>query len=197
MFEASHSREILQAGKNAGFLLNFHGDELHPTKSAELGAELGATAISHLEWVSENGIKAMAQKEVVGVLLPTTAYVLRIDPPPARKLIDGGVPVALGTDFNPNAYCMSMPFVMNLACVTMRMTPNESLVASTINAAASMNRSSTHGSLEVGKLADFVLIDTPRWEHIIYRMADSPIQAVYKNGVRVVGESCVSTHRVL
>lgn len=80
----------------------------------------------------------MAEKKVVGVLLPTTAYVLRIEPPPARKMIDNGVPIALGSDFNPNAHCMSMPMVMNLACILMRMTPQEALNAATINAAGTL-----------------------------------------------------------
>lgn len=104
-------------------------------KSAELGAELGAVAISHLECVSDEGISAMAQKEICAILLPTTSYILKIPHAPARKLIDNNVPVALATDFNPNAHCMSMPFVMNLACVQLKMTMNEALVASTINAA--------------------------------------------------------------
>jgi imidazolonepropionase len=77
----------------------------------------------------------MARKPSFAVLLPTTAYVLRLEPPPARKLIENQVPVALGSDFNPNAHCLSMPHVMNLACVLMRMTMNEALAAATINAA--------------------------------------------------------------
>eukprot|EP01083_Nonionella_stella_P071048 190564_1 len=186
VFSTDQSREILNAGKDAGMKLNFHGDELHYTGSAEMGSEIGATAISHLEWVSDEGMKAMAHKGVVGVLLPTTAYTLRIDPPPARKLIDAGVPIALGSDFNPNAHCMSMPTVMNLACVTMRMTMPEALNAATINAAASMARSSTHGSLEVGKSGDFIVLNAPRWEHLIYQLCDPPIEAVYKKGVKVV-----------
>ncbi len=121
----------------------------------------------------------------MGVLLPTTAYALRIHPPPARKMIDAGVPVALGSDFNPNAHCMSMPFVMNLACVTMRMTLNEALNAATINSAASLNRGELHGSLEVGKYGDFVVLDTAPWTHIIYEMVDPPIGSVYKRGRRV------------
>lgn len=72
--------------------------------------------------VDDEDIRAMAENKIVAVLLPTTAYVLRLERPPARKMIDAGVPVALGSDFNPNAHCLSMPFVMNLACVTMKMT---------------------------------------------------------------------------
>ena len=124
----------------------------------------------------------MAKKPTFAVLLPTTAHLLRLEPPPARKLISGSVPVALGSDFNPNAHCMSMPYVMNLACVQMRLTMNEALVAATLNAAASLNQSHSHGSLEVGKKADFIILDAPRWEHIIYQLVDPPIAKVIKYG---------------
>ena len=73
-----------------------------------MGAELGARAISHLEEISDAGIEAMAKANSVAVILPTTAYILRLKPPPVRKMIEAGVPVALGTDFNPNAFCTSM-----------------------------------------------------------------------------------------
>lgn len=147
-----------------------------------MGAELGACAISHLECVSDAGMAAMARAGTVATLLPTTAYVLRIHPPPARRLIEAGVPVALGSDFNPNAHCVSMPHVMNLACVMMKMTVAEALVAATINAAASIKRAATHGSLEVGKAGDFVLLNAAPWEHIVYELCDPPIEAVFKRG---------------
>ena len=85
--------------------------------------------------MDEAGIKAMAEKGIMGVLLPTTHYLLKLKDPPTRKMIDGGVPVALGSDFNPNAYCFSLPFVMNLACINYKMKPNEALVAATLNSA--------------------------------------------------------------
>jgi imidazolonepropionase len=182
VFDTPTSQRILKAGQAAGLRVNFHGDELNPTASAELAGALDATACSHLEHISDAGIAAMAKAGSVGVLLPTTAYVLRIEPPPARKMITGGMCVALGSDFNPNAHSLSMPFVMNLACVTMRMTCNEALVAATINAAASVNRSATHGSLELGKYGDVVVLDAPQWEHIVYQLVDPPISAVFKEG---------------
>merc|ERR1712004_382876 len=134
-----------------------------------MGAELGARAISHLEEVSDAGIAAMASSGTCAVLLPTTAYILRLTPPPARKMLAGGVPVALGSDFNPNAHCLAMPMVMHLACVLMKMTMTEALTASTINAAASVGKSETHGSLEIGKYGDMLILDAPRWEHLIYQ----------------------------
>ena len=73
-----------------------------------MGADIGALAISHLEEISDNGITRMAQSGSVGVVLPTTAYILRLKPPPVRKMIEHGMVIALGSDFNPNAYCMSM-----------------------------------------------------------------------------------------
>lgn len=182
VFHTEDARRILQAGKDAGFLLNFHGDELSPMKSAELAAELGAVAVSHLERVSDDGIRQMAEKNICAILLPTTAYVLGIAYPPARKLISSNVPVAIASDFNPNAHCLSMPFVMNLSCVNMKMTMNEALVAATLNAAASLNRSSMYGSLEVGKMGDCVIIDAPIWEHLVYEIVDPPISHVVHHG---------------
>ncbi|XP_042549316.1 probable imidazolonepropionase [Dipodomys spectabilis] len=169
VFDLDSTRRILQSGKEMGLQINFHGDELHPMKAAELGVELGAQAISHLEEVSDEGITAMAKAQCSAVLLPTTAYMLRLKQPRARKMLDEGVIVALGSDFNPNAYCFSMPMVMHLACVNMRMSMPEALAASTINAAYALGKSHMHGSLEVGKQGDIIIINAPRWEHLIYQ----------------------------
>jgi imidazolonepropionase len=182
IFEIEDTRKILEAGVALGLSINFHGDELHPIKASELAGELGALACSHLEMVSDEGIAALGKRPTVAVLLPTTAYVLRLHPPPARKMIEAGVPVALGSDFNPNAHCLSMPMTMNLACILLRLTMPEALVAATINAAHSMNRSATHGSLEHGKAGDLLLLNCPSWEHLIYEIADPPIQHVFKGG---------------
>ncbi|XP_036879004.1 probable imidazolonepropionase isoform X3 [Manis javanica] len=169
VFDLDSTRRILQSGKDIGLQINFHGDELHPMKAAELGAELGAQAVSHLEEVSDEGIAAMATARCSAVLLPTTAYMLRLKQPRARKMLDEGVIVALGSDFNPNAYCFSMPVVMHLACVNMRMSMPEALAAATINAAYALGKSHTHGSLEVGKQGDLIIINSSRWEHLIYQ----------------------------
>uniref|UniRef100_A0A8C5Q7E4 Probable imidazolonepropionase n=1 Tax=Leptobrachium leishanense TaxID=445787 RepID=A0A8C5Q7E4_9ANUR len=163
VFDLESTKRILQAGKAIGLHLNFHGDELSPMNSAEMGALLGAHAVSHLEEVSDEGITAMAKAKCSAVLLPTTAYIL------SKDMLDAGVIVSLGSDFNPNAYCLSMPMVMHLACVNMKMSLSEALAAATINAAYSLGRSHTHGSLEVGKQGDVVVINASRWEHLIYQ----------------------------
>nr|KAG5697100.1 hypothetical protein BaRGS_002016 [Batillaria attramentaria] len=165
VFDLQQSRDILLAGKAAGLTINFHGEELHRLYSAEMGAEIGATCISHLEEVSEEGVAAMARAGTVGVLLPTTAYNLRLTPPPARAMIETGMAVALGSDFNPNAHCVAMPLVMNLACVTLRMSMAEALVAATLNAAAALGQADLHGSLERGKLGNLLVLDAPRHTH--------------------------------
>ncbi|GAA6100882.1 probable imidazolonepropionase [Tachysurus ichikawai] len=169
VFDLNSTRQILQAGKDIGLNINFHGDELHPMNSAQLGAELGALAISHLEEVTDQGIAALARAKTCAVLLPTTAYILRLPCPRARDMLDAGVIVSLGSDFNPNAYCCSMPMVMHLACVMLKMSMTEALAAATINAAYALNHSQTHGSLEPGKQGDLLIINAPRWEHLIYQ----------------------------
>lgn len=186
VFSCDQSRRILEAGRErGGWKMNFHGDELNPIGGAEVGAELGAHGISHLEEISEAGILAMAKSKSVAIILPTTAYILRLKNPPVRAMIDAGVPVALGTDFNPNAYCLSMPAVMHLACVNFHMSLNEALVAATINSAASLGKGQTHGSIEVGKRANFILLRANRWEHLVYRLAshDDIIETVICGGV--------------
>lgn len=183
VFNPESTRLVLEAGEAIGLLGNFHGDELTYQGCGELAGKLKCRAVSHLEHVSDEGIAAMGESQTAAVLLPTTAYALRIKPAPARKLIDNDVPVALGSDFNPNAHCLSMPHVMNLACITMKMTVEEALVASTLNAAYSMNMQETHGTLEIGKHGDMVLVDAPRWEHVIYQFGGPPpISVVIKDG---------------
>ncbi|TYZ63606.1 hypothetical protein PybrP1_002550 [[Pythium] brassicae (nom. inval.)] len=154
-------------------------------QSGALAADLHARAVSHCEMLSPADIAAMAShapEPVFAVLLPTTKYILKLPSPPAREMIRAGVPVALGSDFNPNAHCMSMPMTMNMACVLFGMTMNEALVGATINAAASIDRAATHGSIEVGKLADLVVLCAEQWEQVIYEMVDPPIVFVVKKG---------------
>jgi len=187
VFEIQDSQRILEAGKAAGFRVNFHGDELNPLGGAEMGAAIQAEAISHLEEISPAGIQAMASSGSVGVILPTTAYILRLKSPPVRDMINCGMVVALGTDFNPNAHCLSMPMVMHLACVNLKMTLNEALAAATINAAHSIGRGASHGSLQVGKVADMLVLGEQRWEHLVYQLGSRDvIRHVVKKGSIVV-----------
>uniref|UniRef100_A0AC35TRY4 Probable imidazolonepropionase n=1 Tax=Rhabditophanes sp. KR3021 TaxID=114890 RepID=A0AC35TRY4_9BILA len=184
VFELESSKEILVAGKNSGLRINFHADELTPLGGAEMGASINAHAMSHLEEISDEGISAMAKSDTVAVLLPTTAIILKLPAPPARKMIDASVIVALGSDFNPNAYCSSMPTVMHLACITFRMSMAEALVGATLNSAFSIGRGQSHGAIAKGRVGDLVLLEASSWEHIIYRLSGHQhiIKRVIKKG---------------
>ena len=131
-------------------------------------------------------MKAMAEAGSVGVILPTTAYILRLKAPPVREMLEHGMIVALGSDFNPNAHCVSMPIVMHLACVNLRLSLNEALAAATINSAHSLGRSETHGSIEVGKFADLIILSEKKWEHVVYQLGQQDvIRTVIKAGTEV------------
>jgi len=195
VFELETTKRILEAGRAIGLRLNFHADEISDLGGAEMGASISAEAMSHLERVTDKAIHEMAKNGCVGIILPTTAYMLRLEAPPVRKMIEAGVPIALGSDFNPNAFCLAMPMVMHLACILCHMSLEESLIASTLNAAAALGMSSTHGSVEVGKKADLVLVDIPIWEHLIYQFGehDHLIQMIVKDGLVAYDKSAVSS----
>jgi imidazolonepropionase len=125
------------------------------------------------------------QRPTIAVLLPTTAFILHLQRPPARQMLEAGVPVALGSDFNPNAHCLSMPTVMHMACVDMRLSMPEALSAATINAAASMGKSDQHGSLQPGKWGDVIVLSADTWEHLIYQIPP-PIEQIFKKGKPVM-----------
>jgi imidazolonepropionase len=168
-FELDESREILQACRRARLGLKIHADELSPLGGAELAGELGATSADHLLHVSERGIAAMKSSGVIAVLLPGTAFSLNAEYAPARRMIDAGLAVALGTDFNPGTCLIySMFFMIALAVLKMRMTIEEALTAATLNAAAALRRAHLTGSLEPGKRADLVLLDLENYKQIPY-----------------------------
>jgi urocanate hydratase len=167
-FSAEQAERILETGKAAGMAPAFHGDELSDQGCGELAARVGALSVAHLEHLSDAGIAAMARAGTVALLLPTTAFLLRLAPPPARALIDAGVGVALGSDFNPNAPTLSMPLVMNMAAVQCRLSMEEVLVAATLNSAAALGVAKRVGTVEAGKRADLLLLSTPTWQHLVY-----------------------------
>lgn len=184
VFSAAESRRILLAGRDVGLLPRLHADEFVDSGGAALAAELGAFSADHLMAVSEAGIASLEKSDVVAVLLPGTSFFLLKDAwAPARQLVAAGVPVALATDCNPGScYCESLPFVLTLAVFRLRLTVEEALVATTLNAAASLGLAAEIGSVEVGKRADLVVLDAPNLFHLAYHLGVNPVAAVVKSG---------------
>jgi imidazolonepropionase len=192
VFTREQSEKILEAGKRWGLTPKIHADEIVSFGGAELAAKVGAISADHLLKVSDEGIRRMAEAGVVAVLLPGTALFLMEQPARARALIDAGVPVALSTDRNPGSSpTESVPLIMNLACLTMKMTPAEVLVASTINAAHAIGRADQIGSIEVGKKADLVMFDAPNYVYLQYNFGVNLVDTVFKQGKVVVKDGVV------
>lgn len=188
VFTIQQARKILNEGKKSGLKPKIHADEIYWTGGAELASEIGCISADHLLKSSDKGIKKMAEKGVIGVLLPGTSFTTMEKYADARKYIDYGLPVALGTDFNPNCWVNSMGFMIALACYNMRMTPAEAIVASTINASFAIGKEKEIGSLEIGKKADILILNVPNYESIPYKIGMNIVDTVIKNG-RVVVEN--------
>ncbi|MEK5230413.1 imidazolonepropionase [Lysinibacillus sp. FSL K6-0232] len=187
VFTPEQSRRILEAGKALGLTPKIHADEIEPYKGAELAAEVGAISAEHLLVASDEGIQKMAEAGTIAVLLPGTAFFLRAPFARGRLMIDEGIPVAISTDFNPGSSpTMSLPFIMNLACMHMGMTLEEVLAATTINAAYAINRGAQIGSLEADKQADVILLDVANYKQLQYFYGMNHTNTVIKNGRIVV-----------
>lgn len=189
VFTADQSRRILRAATSYGLRPRLHADELAPSGGAELAAEIGATSADHLATPSEAGIDALAaaaggEHPVVATLLPaTTWFLMKGHHAPARTFIERGVPVAIGTDFNPGTSpTPSLPLAMTAACLNLRMTPDEVLAAVTINAALALGLADEIGSLEGGKQADLVIWNVPTSRQIPYWPAADLVRTVVKRG---------------
>ena len=187
VFTPEQSRRILEAGKALGLTPKIHADEIEPYQGAELAAEVGAISAEHLLVASDEGIRKMAEAGTIAVLLPGTAFFLRAPYARGRLMIDEGVPVAISTDFNPGSSpTMSLPFIMNLACMHMGMTLEEVLTATTINAAYALNRGEQVGSLEAHKKADVLILDVENYKQLQYFYGMNHTHTVIKNGQVVV-----------
>ncbi|MCU0852946.1 MAG: imidazolonepropionase [Thermoplasmata archaeon] len=192
VFTADQSRRVLLAAKELGMKLKVHADEFKASGGAELAAEVGAVSADHLARPSDDGLMALVRKDVVGVLLPGTPYSsMSKEYADGRRLIDLGIPVALGTDLNPNCWNESMQFTISLACHKMRMTPAEAITAATINSAAAVGMEKRVGTLERGKRGDVIVLDVPSHAHVPYRFGTNLCSTVVKDG-RVVWEKAAS-----
>jgi len=198
VFTPEQSRRILEAGKALGLTPKIHADEIEPYKGAELASEVGAISAEHLLVASDEGIQKMAEAGTIAVLLPGTAFFLRAPFARGRLMIDEGVPVAISTDFNPGSSpTMSLPFIMNLACMHMGMTLEEVLTATTINAAYALNRGHQIGSLEAGKQADVIILDVANYKQLQYFYGMNHTNTVIKDGRVVVQDGILLKNQLV
>ena len=182
-FDAAQARRYLEACRDAGLALRLHGDQFTESGAIALAVELKARSVDHLEATGEEGIRALAASDVVGVLLPASALFLDRPMPPVRALVDGGAAVALATDFNPgSAFCESLPLVCSLAATQLKLAPAEALAACTVNAAHVLGRADRKGRLAPGYDADIVLLDAPDWRYLAYHLAGQLVHTVVVRG---------------
>jgi imidazolonepropionase len=189
VFSPAQSRRVLEAGVALGLRPRLHADELRPSGGAELAADIGAASADHLAVPSVAGIDALARaadegRAVVATLLPaTTLFLGHAHDAPARELIERGVPVALGSDFNPGTSpTPNLQLVLSLAVLRLEMTAAEALAAVTVNAAYALGLGETHGSIEVGRQADLVAWAVPTHAQIPYWLGANLVLAVVKRG---------------
>ena len=187
-FNVNDSRKILQTATQHSLIPRLHADEFTDSGAASFAAEIGAISADHLMEVNDQGIKDMARAGVIAILLPGTTFFLGDHSyAPARKMISGGINVALATDFNPGScHIQSMPFIISLACLFLDLTIDEALKAATWTGACALNVEENVGSIEVGKKADLIIWDLDTPEEIPYNVASVPIQNVIKNGKLVI-----------
>ena len=171
-FDAAQARRYLTACSDAGLALRLHGDQFTEQGAIPLAIELGARSVDHLEATGDEGVRALARSEVVGVLLPASALFLGRPMPPARALVDAGAAVALATDFNPgSSFTESLPLVCSLAATQLKLSPAEALSAVTVNAAHVLGCADRVGRLAAGFDSDIVLLDVPDWRYLAYHLA--------------------------
>jgi imidazolonepropionase len=181
-FNVEQSRRILEAGRTHGMKLRIHADWLAHSGGAKLGAELGVISADHLIYTPPEEIEVLVRKGIIGTFLPTTPFCYLGTYAKARDIISRGLPVALGTDLSAADMCESMQMMMTIAILQMKVTAAEALVASTINAAHSIERAHEIGSLEEGKKADIVIFDAPNDKYFAYHYGVNLAEKVFKKG---------------
>lgn len=182
-YTVEEAERILKVGKAHGLTPKLHADELAPVGAAELAARVGAISADHLLHVSHQGMQELARAGVVGVLLPATAFILDEPYPRAREMAAAGMSLALATDFNPGSSpALSLPFVMRISLLKLKLSPEEIIVAVTLNAAAAVGLAGEVGSLEKGKRGDLVIWDVEDFRELFYWFGRDIAWAVVANG---------------
>lgn len=192
VFSVEQSRRVLEAGRAHGLKPKLHAEQKSHLGGARLAAELRAASVDHLEYATDDDLRALAEASTVAVFLPGAAFMLREERiAPARRAIELGVPVALATDFNPGTCpILSMPVIIGLACLRLGLTPAQALVAATVNAAHAIGLAEhpQHriGSLEPEQPANIVILDAPAHHYLPYCFGTNLVHTVIRNGAVAV-----------
>lgn len=187
VFSVKQAERILAAAKQNGLKLRVHADQFTSSGAVEMAASLGAMTVDHLEQTTAASIAVMKKAGIYPVLLPGSVYAIGSRKyAPARAMIEAGLPVVVATDFNPGSSpTASMTMILSLSCTQMKMTPAEALTAATVNAAWSLDLGSAIGSLEAGKIADFVIHDAEDYQELAYFFGSHRPFAVFASGLKI------------
>jgi imidazolonepropionase len=187
VFGVRQAERVLTAAKQHGLGLRVHADQFTSSGAVELAAALNAKTVDHLEQTTTESIAVMKKAGVQPVLLPGSVYAIGSQKyAPARAMIEAGLSVVVATDFNPGSSpTASMPIILSLSCTQMKMTPAEAVTAATVNAAWSLNHGHDIGSLEPGKIADFVVHDAEDYRELAYFFGGHRAHAVFVAGAKV------------
>jgi imidazolonepropionase len=183
-FSPEETEEICRAGMAIGLKPKIHANQMHLSGGTQTGVRLGAVSVDHLETMDEEAIRMLAGSNTIGTLLPTAAFFLRMPFQPARAIIDAGAAVALASDYNPGSSPSgNMNLVVSMACIGMRMLPEEAINAATLNGAHAMGMAGTSGSICIGKSASLILTHPiPSLAYIPYAFGAHPIRQVLIKG---------------
>jgi imidazolonepropionase len=183
-FTVEETDTILNAASKHGLKPKIHANELDFSGGIQVGVKNKALSVDHLEFTGAEEISTLLNSGTMPTLLPSTAFFLKLVPPPARTMLDAGLPVALASDYNPGSSPSGrMQLVLSLACILLRMTPEEALNAATINSAYAMNLSQSHGSIELGKKANFIVLkDIPSLAFLPYSFGTDLVDKVFVGG---------------
>ncbi len=183
-FTPDETDSILKAAAQYGLVPKIHANELDYSRGIQVGVKNNALSVDHLEYTGDEEIKALLNSSTMPTLLPSTAFFLGLKYAPARKMIDAGLPVALASDYNPGSSPSGkIPFVLSLACIKMKMLPEEAINAATINSAYAMGINNSLGAIITGKLANLFLTQPmPHYNYLPYSFSSDLVQTVIING---------------
>ncbi|MES2780186.1 MAG: imidazolonepropionase [Bacteroidota bacterium] len=190
-FTVEETDEILTAATKYNLRAKIHGNELGYTGGVQIAVQHNALSVDHLEYTGDAEITSLLDGKTMPVGLPNCSFFLGIPYAPGRKMIDAGLPFCLASDYNPGSSPNGrMSFVVALACIQMKLTPEEAINATTINGAAAIELSDTHGSITVGKQANLIITKPiPSLAYIPYAFGVDPVSKVLINGAIFTGIS--------